>query len=174
MAVTTGAKPANKMLARYFPGIKTLNKARQITYSAGIPIFVGPFYSLLTSLDTPANIATFVLPFAGQVISWQMVTRAVATSGGTADADIDLLLEDVPITGALAQALTQADFDTIGKRKAGGTITALNSFAAGATLKVTCTESTTNFTAGAIDIYLYCIATDLTGAMQTSLLMAPS
>jgi hypothetical protein len=139
---------------------------------AGTPVVL-QFYTLLTSLDTPADIVTdFIVPFDCNVISWQMVTRVVATSGGTADADIDLQIGSTSITGAKKEGLTQGDFDTIGKIKAGGTITAANTIAAGGTFSVVCTESAVNFTAGAIDIYVYCLATALTGSLKTAKHMA--
>lgn len=143
----------------------------QAAYVAGIPVVL-QFYTLLTSTDTPADIVTdFIVPFNCKVISWQMVSRVAATSGGTADVDIDLQIGATPITGAVT-TVTQADFETIGLVKAGATITAANTIAAGGTLSVVCTESTVNFTAGAIDIYVYCITTDATGSLQTANLMA--
>lgn len=139
---------------------------------AGVPVVL-QFYTLLTSFDTPADVVTdFVMPFAGTIISWQMVARVVATSGSTADADLELQLGTTTVTGSGITGLTEADLNAIGKVKAGGTITAANTFAAGGTFSIVCTESTTNFTAGAADIYVYCIATDLTGALKTANLMA--
>lgn len=163
--------PGNGMVLRN-TGAGTGAAFGQSATVTGIPVVL-QFYTLLTSLDTPADIVTdFVMPFAGKVVSWQMVTRVVATSGGTADVDIDLQLGATSITGAKKEGLTQTDFDAIGEVKAGGTITAANTFAAGDTFSVVCTESATNFTAGAIDIYVYCIATELTGNMKTSGLLA--
>jgi hypothetical protein len=144
----------------------------QVSNITGTPVML-QFYSLLTSFDTPADVVTnFVLPFAGKVVSWQLVTRVVATSGSTADADLELQLGATAVTGSTITALTEADLSAVGKVKAGGTITAANTFAAGDTLSVVCTESTTNFTAGAIDIYVYCIATGLVDAMTTAKVMA--
>lgn len=163
------ARPNNGMFRRFFGG-----NAKQSTYVAGIPVVL-QFYTLLTSFDTPADVVTdFVMPFAGKIISWQMVTRVVATSGSTADADIELQLGSTTVTGSGITALTEANLNAIGKVKAGGTITAANTFAASDTFSIVCTESATNFTAGAVDIYVYCLATDLTGALQTANLMATS
>ena len=167
-------QPPNQMVASQFDNfaaVASMNEAATVT---GIPVMLGPFYTLLTSTDTPADIVTdFVVPFACNVVSWQMVTRVVGTSGGTADVDIDLQIGATPITGAVT-TVTQADFATIGKVKAGATITAANTIAAGGTFSVVCTESTTNFTAGAIDIYVYVVATDLTDKMKTANLLATS
>ena len=163
--------PANGMVLRNTGdgSGSTFGRAASVT---GIPM-VFQFYTLLTNLDTPADIVTdFVVPFDCTVISWQMVTRVVATSGGTADADIDLQIGATPITGAKKEGLTQADFAAVGQVKAGGTITAANTIAAGGTFSVVCTESAVNFTAGAIDIYVYVVATDLTGKMRTAGLLA--
>lgn len=147
---------------------------RQAANVTGIPVML-QFYTLLTSFDTPADVVTdFVMPFAGTIISWQLVSRVVATSGSTADADLELQLAAASVTGSKITALTEADLNAVGKVKAGGTITAANTFAAGATFSVVCTESAVNFTAGAADIYVYCIATGLTGAMTTAGLMESS
>ena len=112
------------------------------------------FPILLTALDTPADVVTdFILPFKGAVISWQMVGEIVATSGGTADADLELQLGAVLVTGS-GVTITEADFSAIGEVKAGGVITAANTFAAGATFSIVCTESAVNFTAGRINAYV--------------------
>lgn len=127
----------------------------------GLPVTLY-FPITLTDTDTPADLVTdFVLPFSGSVESFQYVTEVVATSGGTADADIELQLGSTTITGSAMEGLTQADFDTVGKIKAGSTITAANTFSKSDTLSVVCTESTTNFTAGVVGLHIYCVATGL-------------
>jgi hypothetical protein len=167
--------PTNGMLESHLgTGVSTLiaNGFAPVANIPGIPIML-QFYTLLTSFDTPADVVTdFVLPFAGTIVSWQLVTRVVATSGSTADADLELQLGATPVTGSGISALTEADLNAIGKVKAGGTITAANTFAALDTFSIVCTESATNFTAGAVDIYVYCIATALTDAMVTANMMA--
>jgi hypothetical protein len=116
---------------------------------------VFPFRVLLTSLDTPADLVTDFIPgFAGVIDRWFMVTEVVATSGGTADADIDVQIGATPVTGAKKEGLTQADFAAIGQVKQGGTITAANVIAADSVVSIVCTESAVNFTAGVITIYL--------------------
>lgn len=112
------------------------------------------FPILLTSLDTPADLVTdFIMPFAATIVSWQLVTEVVATSGGTADADIELQIGAAAVTGS-SVTITQADFSAIGKVKAGGTITAGNTIAAGGTFSIVCTESAVNFTAGKVNAYV--------------------
>lgn len=161
------ARPNNGFIRRFFGG-----NPKQAANIAGIPVVL-QFHALLTGFDTPADVVTdFVMPFAGTIISWQLVAKVAATSGGTADADLELQLGSTTVTGSTITALTHTDLNAIGKVKAGGTITAANTFAAGATFSVVCTESAVNFTAGEIEIYVYCIATDLTGALKTANLMA--
>jgi hypothetical protein len=112
------------------------------------------FPILLTSLDTPADLVTdFVLPFKGAIISWQFIDEVVATSGGTADAAVQLELGSTLVTGS-STTLTQADFAAIGQRKAGGIITAANTFNANAIFSIVCTSSAVNFTAGKINAYV--------------------
>lgn len=125
--------------------IATLINQRFVTMS---------FPILLTSTDTPADLVTdLVLPFKGAVISWQFVTEVVATSGGTADVNVELQLGATAVTGS-ATNLSQAAFAAIGQVKAGGIITALNTFNSGATFSIVCTSSAVNFTAGKINAYV--------------------
>ena len=117
-------------------------------------LVVMSFPILLTSLDTPADLVTdLILPFKGAIISWQFVTEVVATSGGTADANVELQLGATTVTGSPTN-LTQANFGVIGEVKAGGTPSALNTFNAGATFSIVCTSSAVNFTAGKINAYI--------------------
>ena len=119
------------------------------------------FPILLTSLDTPADLVTdFVMPFKGSIVSWQLVDEVVATSGGTADADIELQLGATTVTGSAITAFTQANLDAIGEVKAGGTITAANTFIAGGTFSIVCTESAVNFTAGKVNAYVTFLVTN--------------
>jgi hypothetical protein len=106
---------------------------------------------LLTSTDTPADLVTDYIPgVVGDIVRWGFVTEVVATSGGTADVDLDLQIAATPVTGAKFTALTQADFAAIGQVKQSAALSAANTLAADSTLSIVCTESTTNFTAGAI------------------------
>lgn len=136
----TGGTPSNTLAAT--------DVVRYVTMS---------FPILLTSTPMTATgdvVTDFVLPFAGEVVSWQLVTEVVATSGGTADVDIELQLGATPVTGSKITALTQAELAAIGQVKAGGTITANNTFAAAATFSIVCTESATDFTAGKVNAYV--------------------
>lgn len=112
------------------------------------------FPILLISTDTPADLVTdLVLPFKGAVISWQFVTEVVATSGGTADVNVELQLGATTVTGSPTN-LSQAAFAAIGQVKAGGIITAANTFNSAATFSIVCTSSAVNFTAGKVNAYV--------------------
>lgn len=106
---------------------------------------------LLTSLDTPKDLVTDYIPgIAGQIVRWGLITQVVATSGGTADADIHLEIETTEVTGSKFEALTQADFAAIGQVKQSAALSAANTITAASKITIVCAESAVNFTAGLV------------------------
>lgn len=120
--------------------------ARKIYSSVSLPLV---FPTGTSAIDL---ITGYTPGFRGKIVGWEIVASVAATGAG-ASQTINLEIGTTDVTGT-ATAFLLANLDTIGKRQAGGTPTALNEFSDTDTISVELAASGTAFTAGSGSIVL--------------------